>query len=161
MAYVELDQLSDLDIIRMFQPVVGSDDVQVAANKAQPTGYVIGNASMTFWPWPDDTYTIRCLYWKDMAPPDADSVDGFSNAWIRDYPGLYEQELTAHGFRYLGEDSKALIWENRAKGTLADVRAANVARELAGPGKLALVPNLGVYGTTRGRRANIWRTRYY
>lgn len=147
--FVELDPITDIDVVRLYAPVVAS------TQKGQPEAYTIGDQSITLWPYPDQSYTLRCQYWKDVDPPVSGSLDSFTNAWIADYPDLYAEELTAAGFSYLGEGENAMIWEARAKRTLADVRAANVAREL--PGKLVLVPMRDQFGTTRASLSNTWR----
>lgn len=153
--FIELDAITDIDVVRSYEPVDVNAPNGGAGQKAQPEAYVVGADTMSIWPWPDKVYTLGCQYWKDVDPPTASSPNNFTNKWITDYMDLYEEELTYLGFRYLQEWDDAAKWKAMAKITLGDIRAAHVARAL--PSKITLVPKRDQYGTTRDSQNATWK----
>ncbi|MFA5936688.1 MAG: hypothetical protein WC822_02305 [Candidatus Paceibacterota bacterium] len=146
--YSELFPISDTDVIRMYTPVT------VASQKGKPVNYNISGESITFWPYPDTTYTIRMTGWKDIDPPVLSSAASFTNSWTSRYPDLYVQELTAMGFDKLQEYEDSDHWMKRAAATMAALRADYVARML--PSEMTLTPMTDVYGTSKAQRGWTW-----
>ena len=109
----------------------------------QPTHYRIdSDNNLIVRPVPDDSYTIRVDYWAYLSDMVA---SGTASKLLTNYPEVVESGSTYRGYRYLGEWEDAKYWEDAFKKDIADLKAANIDREL--PDEMVLRPRPDVKGT--------------
>jgi hypothetical protein len=154
--WIELYPISSVDAIRLYTPTSNPPQDQ-----AEPINYELGNTSMTFWPWPDVNYYIRCQYWGDLTLPAVagNLSDPFVNYWMDRFPRLYIAGISKAGFRYLRNWESADQWEKIEMKLIADVRAMNVSRMMESD--KSLKARASVYGSSIDVRMGVWSTYYY
>lgn len=133
--YVLIPIVSDRTVLDRYSPT----------DSGQPKCLTMGNGKVKLWPpLPDDTYTIRRLYYAWPA-----DLSGISTNWFTDHGGqMLVSGGVAEGLWFLGANEEVPGWEMRYESELKRLITQDAARGL--PQEFVLVPrrDIGRTGST-------------